>query len=290
VPRNLDLAALRALLTVAETGGVTRAAARLNLTQSAVSMQIKRLEEAVGQPLLDRTGRGVATTAQGDLLLSYARRMLALNDEAMGRMTGDAWEGELVLGAPHDVVYPHIPGVLARFARSHPRVRVTLVSSITRKLKDRLARGEADLILTTEDRLDPGGETLALSPMVWIGAPGGEAWRRRPLPLAFEPGCLFRGIAVAALNRAGIDWTMAVEADSTRTVEASVSADLGLCAILESAMQPYFEAVPHGGALPALPTMRIGLYRAGGPKAALIDRLADAVREAYGAPGAVAAA
>ena len=290
MPRNLDLAALRSLLTVAETGGVTRAAARLNLTQSAVSMQIKRLEELVGQPLLDRTGRGVSTTAQGELLLTYARRMLTLNDEAMGRMAGEAWEGELVLGAPHDVVYPHIPGVLARFARSHPRVRVTLVSSVTRALKDRLGRGEADLILTTEDRLDPGGETLALSQMVWIGAPGGEAWRKRPLPLAFEPGCLFRAIALDRLNRAGIDWTMAVEADSTRTVEASVSADLGVCAILESAMQPYFEIVPHGGALPALPKMRIGLYRAGGPKGPLIDRLADAVREAYGAPGAVAAA
>jgi DNA-binding transcriptional LysR family regulator len=290
MPRTLDLVALRSLLTVAETGGVTRASARLNLTQSAVSMQIKRLEEAVGQPLLDRTGRGVALTAQGEMLLSYARRMLTLNDEAVGRMTGEAWEGELVLGAPHDVVYPHIPGVLSRFARNHPRVRVTLVSSITRALKEKLARGEADLILTTEDRLDPGGETLALSQMVWIGAPGGQAWKRRPLPLAFEAGCLFRAIALKALERDGIDWTMAVEADSTRTVEASVSADLGLCAILESAVQPYFEVVQHGGALPALPKMRIGLYRAAGPKAALIDRLADAVREAYGAAPAVAAA
>jgi DNA-binding transcriptional LysR family regulator len=279
--RTLDLTALRSFATVAEVGGVTRAAARLNLTQSAVSMQLKRLEESINQPLLDRSGRGVALTAQGEQLLSYAKRMLVLNDEALGRMTAEAWEGEIVFGAPHDVVYPHIPSVLSRFARSHPRVRVTLVSSVTRALKERLARGEADLILTTEDGLEPGGETLTRSPMVWIGAPGGQAWRQRPLPLAFEPQCLFRAIALRALEAAGIDWSMAVEADSTRTIEASVSADLGVCAILESAMQPYFEPIPHGGALPALPRMGINMYRAGGPKAALIDRLADAVREAY---------
>ena len=112
MPRNLDLTALRSFVTVAETGGVTKAAHQLHLTQSAVSMQLKRLEVSLDQPLLDRSGRGVALTNQGEQLLSYGRRMLALNDEVMARMTGDAFEGEIKFGVPADIVFPNIPHVL----------------------------------------------------------------------------------------------------------------------------------------------------------------------------------
>ena len=120
MPRNLDITALRSFAMVAEAGGVTKAAARLHLTQSAVSMQLKRLEESIGLPLLDRTGRAPQLTSQGELLLSYARRMIALNDEAWGRLTGQAFEGEITLGVPADIVYPHIPQVLQRFSREFP--------------------------------------------------------------------------------------------------------------------------------------------------------------------------
>ncbi|MEM8633227.1 MAG: LysR family transcriptional regulator, partial [Pseudomonadota bacterium] len=107
--RTLDLTALRALVAVADSGGVTRAANLLNLTQSAVSMQMKRLEQAVGLPLLEKSGRRVVLTSAGDQLLGYARRMLALNDEAITRLTAPAYEGTLTLGVPHDIVFPHIP-------------------------------------------------------------------------------------------------------------------------------------------------------------------------------------
>ena len=289
--RNLDLSALRSFAMVAETGGVTRAAARLSLTQSAVSMQLKRLEEALGQPLLERSGRGVALTGHGEQLLSYARRMIALNDEAWARMTAEEWEGELTLGAPHDIVYPHLPRVLKAFARRAPRVRVTLNASYTHLLRGAFAAGQADLILTTEDEPGPGGETLAERPLAWIGAPQGEAWRRRPAPLAFEPGCIFRPVAQRALDRAGIPWTMAVESASARGIEAAVTADLAIFAGIDSATPPQLEVVGHGGALPVLPRIRINMYAGGGPKAALIAELAALVRTAYAeeARGAVAA-
>jgi DNA-binding transcriptional LysR family regulator len=285
MPRNLDLTALRSFAMVAEAGGVTRAAARLNLTQSAVSMQLKRLEDSLGQPLLDRSGRAPQLTSQGELLLSYARRLIALNDEALGRLTGRAFEGEVTLGVPSDIVYPHIPGVLQRFARDYPRVKVQLVSSYTRRLHAMRERGEADLILTTEDDPRPGGETLEVAPLVWVGAPGGQAWKARPLRLAFEINCIFRGAVQAALDAAGIPWEMAVDSETTRTIEASVSADLAVHAALESAVPPRLEVVRHGGALPELPRKRINLYAARGPEHPLTMKLADYVREAYGAEG-----
>ncbi|MBB5515559.1 DNA-binding transcriptional LysR family regulator [Rubricella aquisinus] len=290
MPRNLDMTALRSFVTVAECGGVTRAAGQLHLTQSAVSMQIKRLEEALGQPLFDRSGRGVSLTAQGEQLLGYGRRILTLNDEVWSRMTDQAYEGEIVLGVPHDIVYPHIPAVLHRFAAAYPRVKVQLISSYTKGLKAQMARGEVDLIMTTESAVDRGGETLATKNLVWVGAPGGTAWRQRPLRLAFEYACIFRASVQSALDTVEIPWEMAVESDSTRTVEASVSADLAVHAAVGGSTPAYMEEVRHGGALPALPDILINLYVAKGANQTLAARLASFVRAAYATEGGVSMA
>ncbi|MEO0682456.1 MAG: LysR family transcriptional regulator [Pseudomonadota bacterium] len=281
MPRNLDLTALRSFAMVAETGGVTKAAARLHLTQSAVSMQLKRLEEAIGQPLLDRSGRAPALTGQGELLLSYARRMIALNDEAWGRLTAQDFSGEVVFGVPADIVYPHIPGVLRRFAREFPRVKVNLLSSYTRRLHMLRERGEADLILTTESVRETGGELLEEAPLVWVGAPGGQAWKARPLRLAFESSCIFRGPTQSALDVDGIPWEMGVTSETTRTIEATVSADLAVHAAVFTAVPAYLEVVRHGGALPELPRVRINMYRAAGAENPMAEALADFVRAAY---------
>ncbi|MGI1662701.1 LysR family transcriptional regulator [Palleronia sp. KMU-117] len=281
MPRHLDLTALRSFVTVAETGGVTKAAGFLHLTQSAVSMQLKRLEESLGLALLDRSSRSVSLTAAGEQLLSYARRMLDLNDQVILRMTDQDYEGELVLGVPADIVYPSIPQVLQRFNIEFPRVRVTLLSSYTRKLRDLYARGGCDMILTTEDHVGPGGETLVERPLIWIGAVGGSAWRQRPLRLAFEKACIFRPDVQKALDAAGVPWDMAVESESSRTVEASVSADLAVHAAIEGTEPPYVERIAHNGGLPTLPRILINFYTADPkgdvPKAAL----AALVRQAY---------
>lgn len=281
MPRNLDLTALRSFVVVSDVGGVTRAAGLLNLTQSAVSMQIKRLEEALGLALLDRSGRGVALTAAGEQLLGYARRLLALNDEALGRLTHQAYEGEIVLGVPADVVYPVIPQVMQRFAAEYPRMKVQLVSSYTRRLKALFARGDADVILTTEDRVDAGGEWLTDLPLVWVGAPGGHAWKARPLRLAFEHNCIFRIGVQEALDRAGIPWEMGVESDSTRSIEASVSADLAVHAMIATTVPPYLERVAHGGALPDLASTGINLYAAEPAQGQAVAELVAMLRQAY---------
>jgi len=288
--RNLDLTALRSFVTVAETGGITRAAQQLNLTQSAVSMQLKRLEEMLGLPLLDRAGRGVALTAHGEQLLGYGRRILALNDEVITRMTQPGYEGEVRLGVPTDIVYPQMPRVLRRFDREFPRVKVHLVSSYTTKLREMLDRGEIDLILTTEDAPDPEGEALSVRRLLWVGAPEGTAWRQRPLRLAFERQCMFRPWAQRALDEAGIPWEMAVDTLATRTVEASVSADLAIHVMIEDAGSPYLAPVPHGGALPDLPQSHINMLRARNAIGVPVDALAGMLRQAYGGRGAALAA
>lgn len=279
--RNLDLTALRAFVTVVDAGGVTKASGFLNLTQSAVSMQIKRLEEALDVALFDRATRKLHLTGAGEQMLGYARRMLELNDEVLGRLTAKEYEGEILLGAPHDVVYPAIPEVLQRFNTAYPRMRVTLLSMGTVNLKAAMDRGEADVILTTEEDVDRGGETLLERPMVWVGAKEGQMWKQRPLRLALEDACIFRGPALAALDAAGIPWEVGVEADSIRTVEATVSADLAVHAVIEGTESPYTAMIPHNGALPTLPRIRINMYRSELARSKPVDALVDLIRQAY---------
>ena len=258
--RNLDMTSLRSLVSVADLGGVTRAAGFLHLTQSAVSMQLKRLEESLGTALLDRSGRTIALTAAGEQLVAHARKMLALNDEIYARLSDQSYEGEIVLGVPHDIVYPMIPSVLRRFHAEYPHMRVQLISSFTRSLKEQFDKGECDLILTTEDRPDAAAETLINLPLVWVGAIDGIAFRQRPLRLAFENRCIFRPRVQAALTTAGIPWEMAIESEQTRAIEAGVSADLAVHAMLDGTLPPHAAKIDHGGGLPDLGSVGIHLY------------------------------
>jgi DNA-binding transcriptional LysR family regulator len=214
-------------------------------------------------------------------MLGYARRLLDLNDEVLGRLTATDYTGQITLGVPHDIVYPAIPQVLQRFNTDFPRMRVQLVSSYTSRLKAMFARGEIDVILTTEDEATAGGETLITRSLIWVGADGGQVWKQRPLRLAFEHNCIFRRSVQDALDRAAISWEMAVESDSSRTVEASVSADLAVHACIEGTEPPYVERIDHNGGLPNLPEIRINLYRAELARGAPADALTEAIRQAY---------
>jgi len=269
---------------VADTGGVTRAASALNLTQSAVSMQLKRLEESLGQALLDRSGRGIALTGAGEQLLGYGRKLLSSNDELFRQMTHDAYQGTLRLGVPHDIVYPAIPRVLKLFRAEHPRMRLQLLSSATSRLKEMYRSSECDVILTTERECDPEGEVLAERPLVWHGAPDGSAWQRRPLPIASEPVCMFRRPMQMALDAAGIPWEMAVDSDSTSTVTATASADFAVLPMLDGTASPPLERVPHGGTLPDMGTFKINMYaRKDITQREVLADLVGLIRDAYDA-------
>ncbi|MEP4197595.1 MAG: LysR family transcriptional regulator [Aliishimia sp.] len=282
--RTLDLTTLRSFVAVADSGGVTRAAGTLHLTQSAVSMQLKRLEESLDISLLDRSGRGIALTAAGEQLLAYARRMLDLNDEVVARMTSKDFEGEITLGVPHDIIYPYLPPVLRKFASDFPRMRLKLVSAPTRKLLDMFGRGELDTILTTEESPGPGGEALVRLPLIWVGAVGGTAWRQDPLPVAFCSNCIFRTGVLRRLTDADVPWEMIVESDLDNAVDAVVSADMAVNASITGNLPPQTAPIDHKGALPDPGETRIVLYmqRVESPDQ---SSLRDMLRTAYRSNG-----
>ncbi len=289
MPRNIDLGALRTFLTVAEIGVLTHAAAQLNLTQSAVSLQIKRLEESFGQPLMRRGPRGVTLTSQGEQLLCYAKRLIALNDDAWAQMTAPQTKGEIQFGAPEDLLLPHAPRAMQAFAAMYPDASVRLHSTLTSELKARLEEGALDLVLATEPELGPGGETLAREPLVWMGAVGGSAWRRRPLPLGTVDRCMFTKPAIEALDAAGVDWRLELDAGTVQAVEACMVADMVVHLQMRSTIAPPFEIIEHGGQLPQLPHFLVNLYVGKGPRRRLAERFADVIRDAYAGPAVAAA-
>jgi DNA-binding transcriptional LysR family regulator len=260
---------------------VTRAATLLNLTQSAVSMQLKRLEENLGLSLLDRSERTIRPTSEGEQLLGYARKMLDLNDEALGRLTADSYEGEITLGVPHDIVYPVLPPVLRQFSMDFPRMQVRLISSYTKQMKEQFERHEIDVLLTTEYGTPEDATLLRSVPLVWIGAPEGTAYRNRPLRLAHEAHCIFRQIAQRSLDEANLPWQMALDTDSTRTAEATVAADLAIHTMLKGTEPPQLAEIDHNGALPDLPVTNINLYIQKGRNSPVIPSLADLLTKAY---------
>lgn len=263
---NLDLGTLRSFVTIAESGSMTRAAGRLFMTQSAISMQIKRLENSLGLSVFERSAQGMTTTSEGEQLLHFANQMLAINDEAMGRLTSPDYEGQVRLGAPCDVIYPHIPGILKEFSRDFPRVQIKLSSGPTVNLKNQYKQGLLDVVLTTELSASEGGRVISRQPLVWTGAEDGNAWKKKPLPLGISKNCAFRASATQVLDEAGLDWVDVVASEDDTAALAMVSADLCVSAELENVKGSGRRiAIDHGSQLPELPEFAIALYSSDTP-------------------------
>jgi DNA-binding transcriptional LysR family regulator len=258
--RDIDITLLRAFAAVAETGGVTSAARLLNLTQAAVSQQIRRLEDFFGVGLFDRQQRRLEMTGAGERLYAYAQRILALNDEVWGVMTSPDFEGEVKLGVPHDIVSPFIAPILRTFNQCWPRVRVTLVCQSTLNLRQWLDQGQIDLTLTTEHEPVEGGDQLMSDPLVWVGARGGEAYKRKPLPVSFgDPTCAFRAVTLRALTAAQLDWRLTCETNDFNPYCATIEADLAVAPLLACAVPRNLQILGPEHGLPRLPVFYINL-------------------------------
>ena len=265
---NFDLDALRSFSAGMELGSFARAADRLGRSTSAVSAQLKKLEEQAGIALLRKSGRGMVLTDAGEVLLGYARRMLELNDEAAHAVRGAGLEGSIRLGLQEDFGEHLLPGVLARFARSHPGVHIEAKVARNAALVADMIGGRLDLALTWQGLQDtPYMQDVGRYQLEWIVPADGDcdAWRRRdaPLPLVmFDAPCVMRTVATEALDRAGIAWRLAFTSHSLGAVWAAVAAGLGVTVRTRFGMRSHLRTLPPAeSGLPALPQIGLVLHR-----------------------------
>lgn len=232
----LDLDVLRTFVAIAETGSFTIASSSVFRTPSAVSMQIKRLEEMLGVLVFTRDARSVTLTQDGQMLLGYARRLLALNREAVSKFMLPDISGVVRLGSPDDYGERILPNVLKRFAQTHPSIAVDVTIDMTGNLKKRMAERQLDITLFTACRNIPAeAEILLTEPVVWAGARGGCAHMREPLPVSlWEEGCVWRANALEALGREGRDYRIAYMSAHTAGQRAAILADLAVAPLPKS--------------------------------------------------------
>ncbi len=279
--RNLDVTLIRAFITVAETGGMTSAGNVLHLTQAAISQQIKRLEELFGTELFTREKRGLHLTDAGERLFGHAKRMLTLNDEIWAEMTGKVFSGQVRLGVPYDLVGTYLPPVLRSFSRAHPQVEITLVCRSSPILKEALGAGAVDIAIVEEGECGPGCERLATDALVWVGARGGEAHLKRPLPVASSETCAFRPVTFEALRQAGIPFRVVTEGGDLDSSSATVQTDLAVVASLASTVQDGTTLLGAASGLPALGDFSINLYLPASGGSELARILADGLRQSF---------
>lgn len=280
--RDLDISLLRAFTAVVDTGSVTAAARLLNRTQAAVSLQIKRLEDQIGQSLFERGHRRLTLTPSGERLIAHAERMVAMNDELVGRLTTPEFEGEVRFGVPTDIVPTYIPPILRRFTKSWPRVRMTMELGNSFHLLEKFRRHDLDLVLSTDSRPDRGAETLRIDHLVWTGVPGGTAHRETPLPIAIgDQSCRFRPSVVDALNRVGRDWRSVMEVASQLAQDAAVSAGIAVSVRLRDSIPSTLVELGSDMGLPTLPEYQINLYAPKPGHAPVVDEFARHIRQEF---------
>lgn len=276
---HFDLAALGMLVAVAETGGFTAAGARLGRTQSAVSVRIQDLETQLGHKLLERSRRGVVPTDAGERLIAHARRLLAIEREALAELGGDSASGRLRIGIPDDYMDAYLRPLIARFAAEHPKVELELRCDLSKNIEPALAAGEFDLAVVTQDPKRPVGEVLRREPLVWVAGRGHRPELQETLPLAlFAEGCRARPRILAALGTAGKPYRLVFSCSHTSGVISAVEAGFCVTAITESAVPPSLRRLGAAEDLPPLFDLSVGLIIGPQPNLAA-RRFADALRE-----------
>lgn len=277
-PFDLDL--LRTFVAIVDNGGFTRAAERVGRTQSTISLQIKKLEEGLGKRVFDREpGRGLLLTAEGEILVTYARQMLRLGDEARSKLMEPDVAGTVRLGTPEDFATVHLSEVLARFARAHPRVALEVNCDFTVHLLDGFAKGQYDLVLVKrEPQGGAGGVGVWCEHLVWVASPRLVLSPDEPLPLVLAPQPdLYRKRALVALDGIKRAWRITYTSPSLAGLQAAVRAGLGVTVLPTEMVPPGLVRLGEAQALPALPDTEIALYRAPGALSRNAELLAEHV-------------
>lgn len=285
--RHLDIALLRTFVAVIDRGSMTAAARALHLTQGAISQQVKRLEQQFEVVLLERRQHRLSLTLAGERLLNRARALLELNDQVWADMSPQHLSGPVRMGVPYDLLGATVATALKAFEVAWPQALVALRGGASDELLAALQAGEVDLALVEE----PLGTTpdaryqvdcLNVERLVWVGAAGGNAWQKQPLPISLvAPGCSFRPAIFAALQARRRTWRSVYESGNIEATRATVRADLAISAWLAFTVPDDLQILGSAQALPELPAFAINLYqmREGSPAAS--RELAGAIVRAF---------
>lgn len=290
---GLDVDLLRTLVAIAETGSFNRAARAVFRTPSAVSMQMKKLEDQIGRPLFAKDGRSVILTPDGETLVGYGRRILKLTEEALQRFRAPDVAGIVRLGAADDFATRFLPEILGRFAASYPNVEVDVGVLGTTELARHLEAGELDVAL-----LSSGNVNTPLNPvsvvhrerLVFAGLRHGCAHEKRPLPLALSNvGCAWRAMALDGLNKAGIEYRIAYTSRHYVGQLAAVLAGLAVAPLPRTILTPDLRILGEEAGLPALGHYEIELRRSPAASGPLVDALIGHIENNFRGEEAVAA-
>ena len=261
---HLTIDYLKTFMAVADTKGFTSAGSLVNRSQSAVSMQIKRLEEEVGKPLFERIGKTVKLTTEGSLLINYARRIVKEHDDAVRALSKPALKGFIRFGSPEHYTAGVLPKLLARFAASYPDVLVEMRCENSDAIKRAVDAGSLDIGLCTQ--IHEGGQVIYHDPVVWVMTPGFVLQKDKYLPLAvFEEDCIFRAWALKALEKAGIEYRIVYVSRSLSGILDAVRAGLAIAPIVQSNVPPDLTTVGVENDLPVLPISDIVLHMVKAP-------------------------
>ena len=272
----LDLDQLRTFVAIAETGSFTRAADAVFKTQSAVSMQMRRLEERIGKPIFCRDGRQSKLTEDGERLLGYARRIVRLSRETIAAFDETELSGSVRFGTPDDYADRFLPEILARFARSNPRVEVSVICEPSLTLMDMARAGDLDLAIVTACGEMPT-EVLREEPLLWVTSAAHRVEEEEIVPLALsKPPCVWRTAGLEGLSAVGRKYRVLYTSGNSTAISAAVLAGLAVTVLAESALRPGMRVLSEADGFPRLPSCEIGIIRSWNRQPSpVIDKLAE---------------
>lgn len=271
---NLQIDTLRTFIAVADTKGFTKAGLQVNRSQSAVSMQIKRLEGEVGKPLFERVGKTIKLTADGSTLINHARQILKAHDDAVMALSKPGLKGFIRFGSPEHYTAGVLPKLLARFAASYPDVLVEMRCENSDVIKAAVDKGDLDIGICTQ--ISAGGQVIYHDPVVWIAHPGFVFQKEKTLSLGvFEEDCIFRTWAIEALEKAGLEYRIVYVSRSISGILDAVRAGLAIAPVVQSNVPPDLKIVGLEAGLPVMPVSNIVLHKVKKPLSEIIECFAD---------------
>lgn len=272
----LDIDQLHTFITIVDTGSFTRAADRVFKTQSAVSMQMRRLEERIGKQLFAKDGRGVRLTAEGEKLLNYARRIIRLNNEAIAAFDDNRLEGSLRIGTPDDYADRYMPEIIGRFAKTHPNVELYIVCEPSVDLAEKLSRGELDIALVTHHPKERISDVVRTEPLCWVSSANHPLRDDAPVPLAVgRRDCQWRQLACSALDATNREYQVLFTSWSSTVLASAVLAGMAVSVLPESALRTGMKILNQADGFPPLPPVQIGIMKRPGAPSSLINAISN---------------